>query len=408
MFTLPGPRRFFADVAESLEWGKHAILVLPTPVSERGIAGLMRQILSERGLGTLIEVNLCHASSDSLYNTLAEGIVSGERIPPTMDELLQHTQCRSRFVLITNGYDENTEKCHRFNYLIRHTGELSQTIDDLQFQFLVIAKPTDPLPDRNLRLAIHPWWGVLGQLDVDLAVDEHLQKFPTQGVAEELWLRSVCKGVARGHPDLAKAIIETSPLNLAEVEKILDFHAKIDRYDISNGTGLRSKHSLYHSRIPSPPTSQGDKILWANDAISWIRGYGLVHHLDALSQEIRKAEIVHRVWIGEVELLMPIIESVRLDTVHWLNSNIGENWADQISENHQNINKEAILSEIGPLSYALKLSPQINKKHIPYAIIRGINQWRYIRNSLAHSCYVDYELIKKSVECCSKIHEYLD
>jgi hypothetical protein len=278
MFTLPGPRRYFAAVTDSLVWGKHVVLVMPPSVSQRGLTSILTQHLNDSSLGVITEIDLNQAKAENLYNSLAKGIVCGDRIPPSMDELLQFTQCKSRFFLIKNGYNEDIEKAHRFRYLLKNTGEISQTIDDVSVQLIVITKPTDPLPDSNLKLDIHPWWGVLGQLDVDLAVDEHLLQFPAKGAAEEIWLRSICKGVARGNPELAKIIIESSPCNLDEINDVLDSFSKEYISDSINGWTLYRKFLMHHNQPPYPPTKQHEKILWEKNAISWIRGYGHIVH----------------------------------------------------------------------------------------------------------------------------------
>jgi hypothetical protein len=405
MYNLPGPRRYFNDVANSLTWQKHVVLVMPTRVADHSVTGAIRQVLDDAQLGALTEVDVGPADTENLFEALSGGIASSPRAPATMDELLQHDQCYSRFILVKNGFSKNSQKNMRFNYLIRHAGELSQTIDNLHVQLIVLAKPTDPLPDRNVRLDIHPWWGVLGQIDVDLTVDEHLSRFPPQGVAEELWLRSVCKGVARGAPSLAKMLIESSPMNINEVVDVLRHVYKLRQ---TNGHDRNFVDTVrpFHYSTPPPPSNQTEKVLWEQETLFWVRGYGLVRHLDAFPEEKRNQEIVRRIWGGEVELLTPVIESVRLDTVDWLKIKMGKRWAEHLSKDAPAVKKESLLSEIGPLSYALMIYAQKNPKTIPRHVARGVEYWKNIRNALAHSKAVDYETIKQSVEHYSKMYEY--
>jgi hypothetical protein len=134
-----------------------------------------------------------------------------------------------------------------------------------------------------------------------------------------------------------------------------------------------------------------------------IRAY---RSLESLSREERNNIIRHHVWSGETELLMPIIESVRLDILQWISSKYGEDWIEKFYTKHQDIEKEAILSEIGPLYYALKINANNNKFNIPYHIVRTTDNWRKIRNDLAHSNHVDLKVIQVAVDRYINLSNY--
>jgi len=405
IFSLPGPKRFFNKIVDSLIQKKHVVIVLPDSVLRCDVYGAICQYLHGNELRDTHRIDLRYVSAENVFECIATEILVCNIIPPSIEELLQECNCRFRHIVIENGFGDDVVKNTAFKFFLRNIGELSQSIDDLQVQFIIIAKPTDQLPDRNVRLDIHPWWGVLGQLDVDLTVEDQLHCYPPQGVAEEIWLRSLCKGIARGNPCLAMKLIESSPMNLQEIECVLEQVSDFGISSVIMSDGVQPERTLQHQTSP-PPCSEQDKTMWEHDVISWVKGYGLVQNLGFIHKDKKQEEIMRRIWIGEVELLMPIIESVRFNVVTWLDSFIGKKWPEQLLCDDQKI--ESLTSEIGPLSYALNSANRIKKLFIPQQIVQALDLWKGVRNLLAHSNYVEYDQIKKAVDMYFKMNTYLN
>lgn len=68
------------------------------------------------------------------------------------------------------------------------------------------------------------------------------------------------------------------------------------------------------------------RTLWAHGALSWTLEFGLELHTAAMAVLGRDEEVKHRLWRGQAELLLPLIDHMRLMVCTDLAHSYGKNW----------------------------------------------------------------------------------
>jgi hypothetical protein len=193
---------------------------------------------------------------------------------------------------------------------------------------------------------------------------------------------------------LAQVLVEEMPPDIEAAFKILG--ARIGDSSITTNS-LSDEDVLfvpYGKRLSPPPRDDLGKNLWELGQLDWINGRGKVVHSVLLAAAGNNAEIKRRIWVAQLELLLPLVERIRLSLISWIESKVGKDWIDKLTENLSAIDRDDIETEIGTLAYHVfrRVSRLSNHKEFPI-LEKTVWAWRKIRNELAHGRFVPLPML---------------
>jgi len=249
----------------------------------------------------------------------------------------------------------------------------------------------DMLPPRKLFLDYYWWWGFPSSLEVSLLCRSQSNKYfnsdPTNTWKERL-LSSLTPG----------------DLNL--LEHLWDFSDKrfIDLVDGIRSYAHPTDSSMNMSRLPDKlgritdlslvfpgdPPPKGIQHLWSKGEIYATIEYGVEFHPSILLEQNLDG-IRHRLWRSQSELLLPIIDGIRVDMCQELTQRLGRDWPYKWDtpiepDDLKSVKENPAATQLGYIVYLL----ETNSKFASY------RQWlpiartaRSIRNDLAHYRTID-------------------
>lgn len=394
MFDLPGPQRFFNDVVDDLVDGKHVIIVLPEPLHQH-IYEVLSGLTKRKNLEGIQNIDVGPEIDFDVYRALEKGIADDQAMLPTVRDILEFQGAESSVCLLRGGFSGNEKRAQSFCRLISRIGKETHLLDlKSNVQFVVLATPGDILPHTDLYLTTHSWWGVISETDIDVATEQQLKNSPPKLWTDYYWVRSLCRGLAQGDPELAQRLVEEIPKSLEGIVEILKDN---NTFSKDATTRLKMKTAFYPELLSSQPNN--DLIpFWKKGCLCFVNGLGQqLHSSYVATTEDGEKEIQRRVWNGQQSVFWPIVERVRISIVEQLVEYLGQNWTKKILE-VANVDSQALMTEIGVLSHALI---QYRKKHpeqLPYKYEQLALAWKGIRNNLAHVELLDYRQTKDSLK----------
>ena len=144
----------------------------------------------------------------------------------------------------------------------------------------------------------------------------------------------------------------------------------------------------YRNKSLSPP--QDLYRFWAHGALNWSPEYGTETSAALLAVLGRMGEIQHRLWRGQTELLLPVIDSTRLILCTHLTRKYGANWPTRWrlpldQEEIEAVQNNPLSSQLGHLKSLLKYHIPKERRWVPL-----IDLLHSMRNRLAHYYPVTY------------------
>ena len=253
-------------------------------------------------------------------------------------------------------------------------------------------------PAEQDRLSIHWWWGFPSSLEMRLAC-----RFGSQSVATDeavnRWREQVLPAISGTDFDLAEHLWDTILESAEEiVRKLIEF-AHI------NGLALppeQQSHEFNISRSAEfPPSSIWE--LWAGGRISFTPEFGAEHHPASLAHCGRKVDIEQRLWRGQSELLLPILNYIRIRICDSLTKAFGEDWPINPHRPQTEYEIEAVKddprgAEFGHIEYLLKNIPKFKDKS---DLLQFVSLSRTLRNEIAHYrlvSFTDFERLWREME----------
>lgn len=386
-WSLPGPDRYLESVVSSLFDGKHVIMILPEPIRRNRPFNSVSMKIRDAGLGVVTERFLSSPDQDPV-DALAEILDCPPDRGGSLSELLDWNAPPSRFIAIDLGEMRDRHSISEWNSLLKQAGEHAQIKMSTPYQLLVTFSAEAKLPPEDLMLSHHPWWGVLGSAEVDWVAEHALIDFPPSSTAEHYWLRSLCRGLCGYDLDLVRVLVEEKPTGLNEtIELLQEVHAgRCDSICLPN---FEPEQLVPHGRkIPPPPRTDVECSLWHLGYLDWSNGKGPYLHSAFLAAKNYEEEIRRRIWLAQLELLLPLVERIRLSVLTWLVSIQGPRWIEQLTDNLSQGEREDIETEIGSLAHHIFRSGSLLKHRDFLTVKNMIWLWRDIRNDLAHGKFV--------------------
>ncbi len=241
------------------------------------------------------------------------------------------------------------------------------------------------VPTDDVRLAVRRLWGHLSGLDLELFARR--SSGGQSGLTS--WPGMVGPELAGSDLGLLDELLSNPPCDGSVLDKLLtDYGTRLGwtRGLLTRLNAANVLDSGYWRRVKAqlaPPVEA--EPLWRIGALSYTPESGMELHSSAAALLERRDIIDHRIWRGEVRILMPLLDSLRRDICAYLTRQVGPGWVDYAAALHpEDIQgtPERPLTQFGHLAnIAVSTS-------LPLRIRQNLaNPLRFIkdiRNSLAH------------------------
>jgi hypothetical protein len=181
----------------------------------------------------------------------------------------------------------------------------------------------------NVLLGMHWWWGFPSTLEVRL-----LCRLASDGIAgndaQARWREHLLSTLVGGDVGLLESLWNADASDFEQIKSLARIYAE-DRgwtrdrlltWGVPDGTGSTS---LSVGRISEQPASQ-HHAMWAQGVLQATPEHGVELHPAVLVVLDQQSELQHRLWRGQAELLLPVIDSIRLAICSHLTRRYGQDW----------------------------------------------------------------------------------
>jgi hypothetical protein len=154
---------------------------------------------------------------------------------------------------------------------------------------------------------------------------------------------------------------------------------------------LRNGGNGHRGPSASPPKSV--QLLWANGSLSCTPEYGVELSAAALATLDREKEIWHRVWRGQAELLLPLLDQARLLLCDYLTERYGRDWPVKWYrpdrwEDEAAVRSNPLACQWGYLEWLIRNCSQLRNERRWLSLITPACE---VRNAMAHYEPVGYD-----------------
>lgn len=252
----------------------------------------------------------------------------------------------------------------------------------------------DQLPTGNVHLAIHWWWGfpsvsetlMLCRNDSSFSYDHCLTSWCEHLLASLAVGDSTFLAHLRPWIDQCDHVLEQKALDFAISR---DWTATLLR---SCGADTLFKGSLSQRGHLSAGPPALLRQLWAIGALQWTPEYGVELHTAAVVCIGLCDEFRHRIWRGQVQLVYPTIDYLRLTVCHSLTKYYGRDWPIRWRRPEDERLAEAVERDPNAceLSYLVALLDRNMNKEVKAQWYSLVEQLARIRNKLAHYAPISF------------------
>jgi len=180
-------------------------------------------------------------------------------------------------------------------------------------------------------LTVRWWWGIPSALEMRQlcrlasSYQEHAER--TSG---SRWREHVLPGLVGNDVELAEHIWDQAQSSGDDLIERLASFAEFRKWEPTDleawgANDVVVARRKYRSRILDSPPSELLE-LWASGALSYSSEYGLDLHPAANQVLGQQGAIKRKIWRGQVELLSPILDNLRIDICQYLSREYGDDW----------------------------------------------------------------------------------
>ena len=250
------------------------------------------------------------------------------------------------------------------------------------------------MPKTDVLLDIHRWWGFPSSAELRILC-RMLRSSEDNG--ELAWKESIVSGIASGDLSLAASLWELDLRKYEEIAEHLNSEAvKIaNTFDLSKGATIAYKGGAFsQSGADLPATLQED---WGNGRILGSPEFGVEPHPYALARNNLHAQLQQRIWRGQSQLLMPMIDQLRLYASSRLSRVLGQAWYESSPPVGQGeldrLKVNPLDVEYSYLDYRVKYSNgEFERAGLNKDFIRTAAE---VRNDLCHYKSLQWETFRK-------------
>ena len=280
----------------------------------------------------------------------------------------------------------------------------------------VIAKLKDlscELLHTESSLSVHWWLGFPSALEMRLAC--RTANLDTDSDEESRrWREQVLPGLVGSDVQLAEhlwdAVTEGTD---SVVNNLISYWNDPDRIEfggeVSDVVDLVKKHRSEFTPGQAPPHEL--QHIWDCGGLIYTPEYGLEAHPALLAHDGRRPDVEHMLWRGQAELLLPILNEVRLRVCEHMTAHYGDGWPTRWWSPATDYEREAVsnnplATELGHVDYLLRYVGKSSDRH-PLDIKRHlaplVSMAKDIRNEIAHYNPVSLEEFTKLSEARNRV-----
>ncbi|GEM_PF-2948149 len=260
------------------------------------------------------------------------------------------------------------------------------------------------VPNNDIFFRVYCWWGMPSLLETRMLCAE-IDGFVSD---DSNWRRYIVPHLCAGDLFLLSHLFSAKSLDEKEIGLSL-MNAAYERgwtrdFLVSIGAGdYMSLNNLNIFHEEEDPFGALFK-LWGEGIVNSYPGTGLFFSSPALYVMGKHAEIRHRLWCGQLELVMPMLNNVRLAICSYLTMKHGKDWPIRYSkpkdpQEEAAVRENPINCQFGHLETVLFNWP--GRIHIFKSLANHLKVLRYFRNEIAHNRsirFCDYQDICETVE----------
>ena len=389
ILTLPSVRRFIDSVTNSLRYSSVVVLI-PDTISREMVARLIDNGIGVQRLGV---GDVSYTADQVPVLSVSDQLNISWPSPSTIRNVGNLLQCEGLPNLIHIRDFNTSESVHlmeraRWLDLARDWASerrllKSRGISHLP-QLCFIAKLKDfdfapPSPESGL--AIHWWWGLPPSLEVRLACRIANEE---EGVDEvrSRWREQVLPALVSNDWKLADHLWDDIFKPKEDVVHSLIVYAGMEDLTPCPVSDMLDIDVSASAMIP-PPTLWGR---WASGQIVFTPEYGAEHHPATLASVGRLIDVEYRLWRGQSECLLPILNGIRINVCDHLTATFGHDWPTNPYAPRESYELEAVTNNprgagFGYIEHLLSFVPKFEEKR---ELLPIVSRSRLIRNEIAH------------------------
>ena len=263
----------------------------------------------------------------------------------------------------------------------------------------VIAKLKDfdfVLPEPTPGLTFHWWWGFPSMLEVRLSCRIASEQFGRDDPATSRWREYVLPGLVGGDVQLAehmwgKVLGDTDQA----MRGLAEYWDRLEHTEVSGSIDdaievVKAHRGSYGGGRELP---QHLWRLWAGGGLVYTREYGLEVHPALLAHHERRTSVEHMLWRGQSELLLPIVNEIRLRVCQDLTETYGNDWPVKWVPPHfehdiEEVSRSPLGTELSHVNYLLQNLGMRNDRHdLCQKRFLGdlVLKAKTVRNEIAHN-----------------------
>lgn len=403
---LPGTEQFLDRLVDDIRQRRSVIVAVPTPFEKRSLRSLLRFRLLSLDLDVQ-DVSLALIGEDKspvavLSQVLGiEWETSESRTPAALVSRLPSGPAPLDAIQVIGVEDLSASERASWLQLFEFWGQTSLNLLDQGQEPVVLfavvpVSSSDELPQTSTHLAVHWLWGMTSALEARLFCRLKQRGEPLESDAR--WREYILSSLAAGDIDVIEFMWDDACLDVPKLTQRLVVFAEnrgwkdADFLDIDVGALLNLRgHQNNNSRLSQSPPPDGLS-LWARGAVYTTVEYGIEIHPSILALRDMTEQIVHRVWRGQAELVLPLIDQVRLRLCDHLTRQYGEDWTTKwglpdSAEQQEAIKDSPYAAEWGYLDWLLKSRSELRAESNWTSVASSA---RRLRNQIAHYQPVRY------------------
>lgn len=418
LFRLPGPQRFIIRLVEDLGERRSLLVLVPDGINSEDVWCAMWDELWRREF-TIYEAWLPEMRGEYLP-AAALGEKLGVRWPsPTAPRTVANLAVAPFLpdVIWLGGFaDLPAETRVSWLEFLLQWAQASKNIIDQGGRpatlCLICPAWTLPTPpsEGSLYLSVRWWWGMPSALELRLLCRIGEDNAQNEGVTAG-WREYILPSLAGSDLSLAEWLWDDVYSDINHLTHRLVKFAERRGWTLETLKSLSADAWRGTSRMAPPPAvpDPDHLLLWGRGVLSSTPEYGLELHSAALALLGRVEEIQHRLWRAQAPLLLPLLDSLRLDLCRHLTRLYGSEWPvrwqpPQSPWETAEVRENPLATQWGHLEHLIKNYPALRAER---RWLQLLGLARFIRNRLAHYRTVDFNSYKALCREIDKAKEIL-
>jgi len=410
---LPSVQNFIEALREDLANRRSLLVILPSSVNADDVWALLRAFISARGFA-FDEVYVADLPPDKPLITGLKTAVTmqwkASADPLSIEHFYEHAEGLPDVVYF-EGFDAlqpgRRKEILKFLAQWADAGHICADRGGTPMALCIMTSCSEAVldyPATDTHLSVHWWWGLPTALELKLLC--RMLNNNRDGPACQ-WIEGILPALAGSDTTLADHLWDERDVTVEGLLQRLNNYALMQQWDINElrdaGIEAFEENLAFQNGKSALLRSKEAKKLWSAGALYWTPEYGVQLNTAVLALMGKEKEIRHRLWRGQVEYLLPMLDRVRLAICERLTSLYGPAWPyrwekPKYEEDYEAVKKDPMACELGYLHYLLKAC---KKMKLDRNLLPLVSQAKCVRNELAHYRpveYWQYERLMKEAE----------